>query len=108
MITMPHAVQDYLAQFSLCAVFVTQAGKIGTAAPRGLARRIGNIAAVWWTADAHTANAIITAVGQHHPTSIESAERELKLAADRIGAVLADHDEVVKDRKSTRLNSSHP
>jgi hypothetical protein len=103
-------VQDYLTQFGLCAVFVTPAGRIGVASPTRLNRKAP--AAVWWTADARTANAIITALGEVRPATIAQAEAEVRAAALRLNMTLADHSEVMGrtklavDKLASRLDAA--
>jgi hypothetical protein len=43
---------------------------------------------------------VLVAVGERHLASVEAVERELKLAAARVAAVLADHDAVVRCAKA--------
>jgi hypothetical protein len=106
MIEMPRAVADYLSGFGVVAVYATASGKIGTTTARGLARRIGDIAAAWWTSDARTANEVITALGERNPATTAQAEAEVRNAAYRVGVVLADHSTVLREGQGIGLDRS--
>jgi hypothetical protein len=49
---------------------------------------------------------VLVAVGEMHPTNVEAAERELKLAAARVGTVLADHNAVVQRAETAWARST--
>jgi hypothetical protein len=79
-------VADYLRSFDLAVVFITPAGRIGTA--RGLSPP-GRISAAWWTQGRAAAESVLVAIGEHHPGTLEGATRAVLQAAARLGVVLA-------------------
>jgi hypothetical protein len=97
-ITLPRAVADYLGEFHLAAVYVSRGGKIGVATPSHLSRRGAVVA--WWCASRCEAEAVLTAIGERHPGGVEAAERQLKLAASRLGTTLADHGMVLASARA--------
>ncbi len=107
---LPKPVRDYLHEFGLACVYVTPAGRIGVT--RDLAD-VGAIAAAWWAKDAAAAHAVVRAIGEQAPASVEAATAEILAAAKRLDAVLSTHDVVVTraqaaiDRLGTRLSTAN-
>ena len=83
MIELPsRAVRDYLGQFGVAATFVTSTGKLG--AGRNLARA-APVEVAWWVFDRASAEAVLTAVGEEHPQTVEAATAAVVAAAARLG-----------------------
>jgi hypothetical protein len=89
---LPKPVRDYLSEFGLACIYVTPDGRTGVT--RNLAH-VGAVAAAWWAKDAATAHAVVRALGEHAPASLETATAEILAAAKRIDAVLSEHDVVL-------------
>jgi hypothetical protein len=81
-----------LRSFDLAVVFITPAGRIGTA--RGLSPA-SRISAAWWTQGRAAAESVLVAIGEHHPGTLECATRAVLQAAARLGVVLGEHETVV-------------
>jgi hypothetical protein len=79
-------VADYLRSFDLAVIFITPAGRIGTA--RGLSPA-SRISAAWWTQGRAAAESVLVAIGEHHPGTLEGATRAVLQAPARLGVVLA-------------------
>jgi hypothetical protein len=95
-------VADYLRSFDLAVIFITPAGRIGTA--RGLSPA-SRISAAWWTQGRAAAESVLVAIGEHHPGTLEGATRAVLQAAARLDVVLGEHETVVassSDRQARR------
>src|SRR3984893_12718942 len=90
-------VADYLRSFDLAVIFITPAGRIGTA--RGLSPA-SRISAAWWTQGRAAAESVLVAIGEHHPGTLEGATRAVLQAAARLGVVLGEHETVVGSSSS--------
>lgn len=89
---LPKPVRDYLQEFGLACICIAPDGRTGVT--RDLAH-VGAVAAAWWAKDAATAHAVVRAIGEHVPASLEAATAEILAAAKRIEVVLSEHSVVV-------------